>query len=105
MPSPTPSVALIQRRFPRIVLASLWFGLLSLPLMMELKAPFFGLERPLLVSAGVAVASLLRLAVSQRGGQGAERVQRLVGSIGGAVRHLIEQIDRRVLYVGALASA
>lgn len=105
MPSPTPSVALIQRPFPRIVLASLWFGLLSLPLMMELKAPFFGLGRPLLVSAGVAVVGLLRLAVSHRGGPGAERVQRVVGSIGGAVRHLAEQIDRRVLYVVALASA
>src|SRR3970040_309152 len=104
MPASRRSIAIIQRPFPRIVLASLWFGLLSLPLMMELKAPFFGLGRPLLVSAGVAVAGLMRLAVSQRGGPGAERVQRLVGSIGGAVRHVIEQIDRRVLYVVALAS-
>src|SRR3990172_4640664 len=105
MPTPRRSIALIQRPFPRIILTSLWFGLLSLPLMMELKAPFLGLERPLLDSAGVAEAGLMRLAVSQRGRPGAERVQRLVGSIGGAVRHLVEQIDRRVLYVVALASA
>jgi len=105
MPTPRPSIALIQRPFPRIILTSLWFGLLSLPLMMELKAPFFGLERPLLVSAGVAVASLLRLAVSQRGGLGAERFQRLMGAIAGAGRDLLGRMNRRVLYVVALASA
>ena len=105
MPTPRRSIALIERPFPRIILTSLWFGLLSLPLMMELKAPFFGLERPLLVSAGVAVASLLRLAVSQRGGPGADRFQRLKGAIGAAGRDLVGRMNRRVLYVVALASA
>jgi branched-chain amino acid transport system permease protein len=73
--------------------------------MMELKAPFFGLERPLLVSAGVAAASLLRLVVSQRGGPGVERFQRLMRAIAGAGRDLAGQMNRRVLYVVALASA
>src|SRR3972149_6630236 len=65
MPTPRRSIAVIQRPFPRIVLTSLWFGLLSLPLMMELKAPFFGLGRPLLVSAGVAAAVVIPLGLNR----------------------------------------
>ena len=48
-----------------IALVSLWFGLLSLPLMTDLQAPHFGLERPLMVSAIVAVVGFLKLVASR----------------------------------------
>ncbi|MBI2902795.1 MAG: branched-chain amino acid ABC transporter permease [Candidatus Methylomirabilis oxyfera] len=73
--------------------------------MMESQAPFFGLRRPLLVSAGVAVIGVLRLAVSRRAGSGAGGVQRALGATGRAVHHLVGQIDRRLLYAVGLAAA
>lgn len=94
-----------QRPLLRIVLASAWFGLLSLPLMMELQAPYFGLGRPLMVSAVVALIGLLRVLAVQWGGTSTGRLERLLGAGGSAARHLTERIDRRLLYALALACA
>jgi branched-chain amino acid transport system permease protein len=98
-------VALTKHPFARIVLASIWFGLLSFPLMMDVRAPFFGIRRPLLVSAGVAAVGLLRLAVSRRAGPGTGAVQRVLGTVKIEADHLLGQIDRRLVYAVTLASA
>ena len=94
-----------QRPLLRIVLASAWFGLLSLPLMMELQAPYFGLGRPLMVSAVVALIGLLRVLALQWREASTGRLERLLGASGSAARHLTERIDRRLLYALALACA
>lgn len=94
-----------QRPLLRIVLASVWFGLLSLPLMMELQAPYFGLGRPLMVSAVVALIGLLRVLALQWREAIMGRLERLLGAGGSAARHLTEGIDRRLLYALALACA
>lgn len=94
-----------QRPLLRIVLASVWFGLLSLPLMMELQAPYFGLGRPLMVSAVVALIGLLRVLALQWRKASTGRLERLLGAGGSAARHLTERIDRRLLYALALACA
>ena len=105
MRTPSHSIPLRQRPLLRIVLASLWFGLLSLPLMMELQAPYFGLGRPLMVSVVVGLVGLLCWLASQW----SEALQYLVGRVvdtgGSHVRHLTEGSGRRLLYVLALACA
>lgn len=105
MQAPTRSTTFGQRPLLRIALASLWFGLLSLPLMMELQAPYFGLERPLMVSAVVALVGLLRMLGSQWGQASRGWWAPLLEAGGSAVRRLIERIDRRLLYALTLACA
>ncbi len=105
MKCPSRSMPLHQRPLLRIVLASVWFGLLSLPLMMELQAPYFGLGRPLMVSAVVALIGLLRVLALQWREASTGRLERLLGASGSAARHLTEGIDQRLLYALALACA
>lgn len=105
MQAPSRSILLRQHPLVRILLASLWFGLLSLPLMMELQAPYFGLGRPLMVSAVVAVVGVLRLLAPQWRGASAGWLGRLLKAGASAVRSPIERLDRRRLYSLALACA
>src|SRR5574337_1695521 len=99
------SIPLHQRPLVRIVLASLWLGLLSLPLMMELEAPFFGLERPLIVSGVVALLGLIRWVISEWRRTSPVWMDRLLEAGGTTARDLARRIDRRVLYAVALAAA
>src|SRR5574337_340706 len=99
------SIPLHQRPLVRIVLASLWLGLLSLPLMMELEAPFFGLERPLIVSGVVALLGLIRWVISEWRRTSPVWMDRLLEAGGATARDLAQRIDRRVLYAVALAAA
>ena len=103
----TSAYDVIFRKHPflRIALISVWFGLLSSPLLMELQAPYFGLARPLAVVAAVAVVGLLQLVASRWGGPATGRVGCLMGPAARAVRHLGERIDRRLVYSLALACA
>jgi len=73
--------------------------------MMELQAPYFGLGRPLMVSAVVALIGLLRVLALQWREASTGRLERLLGASGSAARHLTERIDRRLLYALALACA
>jgi len=97
----------VFRRRPllRIALVSLWFGLLSLPLMIELRAPYLGLGRPLLIAVIVALIGLLHQLGSRWGGSAAGKLERLTGLTGRVARQLGERIDRRLLYGLGLAGA
>ncbi len=95
----------LNRPFYRIVLASLWFGLLALPLMIDLQAPHFGLVRPLIVSAVVALSGLLRLLASQWSGASRGWLERFSEAGRSAIRRLDERLDRRLWYALALACA
>jgi len=101
----SPSKRFLKRPLLRIVLASLWFGLLSLPLMIDLQSPHFGLVHPLMVSAAVALSGLLRLLASHWSGASRSWLERLLEASGSAIRRLDERLDRRLLYALALASA
>ena len=94
-----------HRPLVRIALVGLWFGILALPLMMEPKAAYFGLGRPVLVAVGVALVGLVQWFAAEWGGPATKWLERLVGETGRAVRHLADRIDRRLLRVLALASA
>jgi branched-chain amino acid transport system permease protein len=94
------------RRPPlRIILASLWFGLLSLPLMVDGQAPLLGLRGPMLVGALVGFVGLLRWLASAWGPSAGARVSRLTEAGAGAVRRAVERVDRRLLYALAIAAA
>jgi branched-chain amino acid transport system permease protein len=101
----SPSNRLLKRPFLRIVLASLWFGLLSLPLMIDLQATDFGLRRPLMVAAVVALSGLLRLLASQWSGASRSWLERVLKAGGPAIRRLDKRLDRRLLYTLALVCA
>jgi branched-chain amino acid transport system permease protein len=105
MQARSPSKRFLKRPLLRIVLASLWFGLLSLPLMIDLQSPHFGLVHPLMVSAVVALSGLLRLLASQWSGASRSWLERLLEAGGSAIRRLDERLDRRLLYALALACA
>jgi len=94
-----------HRRLLTILLASLWFGLLSLPLMMEPQAPYFGLGRPLVVSAVVALAGFLSMLASRWRAASAGWLEHLSPRRQSVARHLAERFDRRFLYGLALACA
>lgn len=98
-------VSIWHRPLVRIALISLWFGILTLPLMMEPKAAYFGLGRPVLVALGVALVGLVQWLAAEWGGPATKWMERLVGETGRAVRHLADRIDWRLLEVLALASA
>lgn len=99
------SIPLYRRPFVRIVLTSLWLGLLSLPLMVELEAPYFGLERPLIVTGVVAALGLMQWFASQWGRASPVWADRLVEAGGTTMRGVAQRIDRRLLYALALAAA
>jgi len=99
------SIPLYRRPLARIVLTSLWLGLLSLPLMMELEAPYYGLERPLIVAGVVAVLGLMQWFVSQWGRASPVWADRLVEAGGTTMRGLTQRIDHRPLYALAVAAA
>lgn len=105
MPIVSRSVPLYRRPLVRIVLTSLWLGLLSLPLMIELDAAYFGLERPLMVTGVVATLGLIQWFVSQWGRASPVWTDRLAEAGGATVRGLIRRIDRRLLYILAFAAA
>ena len=94
-----------HRPLVRIALVSLWFGILTLPLMMEPKAAYFGLGRPVLVAVGVALVGLVQWLAAEWRGPATKRLERLAAETGRAVRHLADRIDWRLLEVLALASA
>lgn len=97
----------VIRRLPllRIALVSIWFGLLSLPLMIDLQAPYLGIGRPLLVAAIVALVGLIQLVASRWGRSVAGRLERLRDVTRRGVHQLGERIDRRLLYSLGLAGA
>ena len=105
MRAPLRSNPLGQHLLLRIGLTSVWFGLLSLPLMMELQAPYFGLGRPLMVSAVVAVVGLLRLLAPQWRGAPVGWLEPLLKVGASAVCSLTERLGRPRLYALALACA
>ena len=105
MRAPLRPIPLGQHLLLRIVLGSVWFGLLSLPLMMELQAPYYGLGRPLMVSAVVAVVGLLRLLAPQWRGASVGWLEPLLKVGASAVRSLTERLGRPCLYALALACA
>src|SRR5574337_507123 len=99
------SIPLYRRPFVRIVLTSLWLGLLSLPLMIELEAPYYGLERPLIVTGVVAALGLVQWFVSQWGRASPVWADRLVEASETTLRGLAQRIDRRPLYALSVAVA
>lgn len=99
------SVSFYRHPLLRIVLAGLWLALLSLPLMMELEAPYFGMGRPLIVAGIVALLGLMRWFVSQWRRTSPVWMDRLVEAGGATIHDLTRRIDRRALYVLALAAA
>lgn len=99
------SLPLYRRPLARIVLTGLWLGLLSLPLMMELDAPYFGLERPLMVVGVVVLLGLAQWFVAQSRRLSPVWTERLIEAGGATVRGLSRRVDRRLLYVPALAAA
>lgn len=99
------SVPWYRHPLARIVLTSLWLGLLSMPLMIELEAPHFGLERPLLVAGVVLLLGLVQWFVAQSQRLGPVWTDRLMDAGGAAARNLTRRIDRRLLYILALAAA
>ncbi len=96
-----------MRRHPllRIILVGLWFGLLSLPLMMDQQAPFLGLRGPLLVAALVVLVGLLRWSASTWGSPASRRVSQLIGVGSQVARDTVERVDRRLLYALAIVAA
>jgi branched-chain amino acid transport system permease protein len=105
MRAPSRSALLYRRPLLRIVLVSLWLGLLSLPLMMEMEAPYFGLERPLMVSGVAVLLGLMQWLVSQWRRTSPVWMDRLVEAGGATVRGLTQRVERRSLYALALACA
>ncbi|MDE2181230.1 MAG: ATP-binding cassette domain-containing protein, partial [candidate division NC10 bacterium] len=99
------SVPPYRRPLLRIVLTGLWLGLLSLPLMMDPEASYFGLERPLIVAGIVALLGLMQWFVAQSRRVSPIWTERLMEAGGATIHGLIQRIDRRVLYVLALAAA
>jgi branched-chain amino acid transport system permease protein len=97
--------AVTQHPLSKIVLASLWFGLLSFPLMMNMQAPYLGIQRPLLISAGVAAIGFLRLALSRRARSGTGIIRPTLQSSALKAHRLLEDIDRRLVYGIALVLA
>jgi len=87
------------------ILAGLWLALLSLPLMMELDAPYFGLERSLVVAGIVMLLGLMRWCVSQWRRASPVWMDRAVEAGGAVVRDAARRLDRRILYGLALAAA
>ena len=83
----------------------LWFGLLSLPLMMDQQAPFLGLRGPLLVAALVVLVGLLRWSASTWGSPASRRVSQLIGVGSQVARDTVERVDRRLLYALAIVAA
>ncbi|CBE68456.1 MAG: ATP-binding cassette domain-containing protein [Candidatus Methylomirabilis oxygeniifera] len=94
-----------RRPFARIVLTSLWLGLLSLPLMIDPEAPYYGLERPVIVTGVVAALGVAQWFVSQWGRASPVWADRLAEAGGTTFRGLIRRIDRRLLYLMAFAAA
>src|SRR5574337_24230 len=99
------SVPFHRRPLARIVLTSLWLGLLSMPLMIELEAPHFGLERPLMVAGVVLLLGLVQWFVAQSQRLSPVWTDRLMDAGGATVRDLTQRIDHRLLYIVALAAA
>jgi branched-chain amino acid transport system permease protein len=89
----------------RIAAAGLWFGLISLPLMLEPGAPYFGLGRPLLVSAATVGVGLLRWAAATWGTAARSAVgpwlRRALQSGGALVRGAGQGPHRLILLAGA----
>ncbi len=73
--------------------------------MIELEAPYFGLERPLIVAGVVAALGLMQWLVSQWGRASPVWADRLVEAGGTTLRGAAQRIDRRLLYALALAAA
>src|SRR5574337_290259 len=99
------SVPFHRRPLARIVLTSLWLGLLSMPLMIELEAPHFGLERPLMVAGVVLLLGLVQWFVAQSQRLSPVWTDRLMAAGGATVRDLTQRMDHRLLYIVALAAA
>ncbi len=89
----------------RTTLVSLWFALLSLPLMMDQRAPFFGLHGPLLVAALVGFVGLLRWSASTWGLPATNRVSQLMDAGSQAARQAVDRVDRRLLYTFGIVAA
>lgn len=94
-----------RRPFVRIVLTSLWLGLLSLPLMIDLEAPYYGLERPVIVTGVVAALGVAQWFISQWGRTSPVWADRLAEAGGTTMRGMAQRIDRRLLYALATAAA
>lgn len=73
--------------------------------MIELEAPYVGLERPLIVTGVVAALGLMQWLVSQWGRASPVWADRLVEAGGTTMRGVAQRIDRRALYALALAAA
>lgn len=99
------SLPFYRRPLAKIILTSLWLGLLSLPLMIELDAHYFGLGRPLMVTGVVALLGLMQWFVSQWRRKSPVWMDRLVEAGGATVRSLTQRINRRPLYILMLAAA
>jgi branched-chain amino acid transport system permease protein len=89
----------------RIVLAGVWFGLLSLPLMMDGRDPFLGLRGPLVIAALVVLVGLVRWSASIWGRPAGKRMADLIEAASHATRRAFERIDRRLLYALAIVAA
>ncbi len=105
MQAPLRSVPLYRRPLARIVLTSLWLGLLSLPLMIKLEAPYFGVERSFIVIGVVALLGFVQWFIAQSRRLSPVWTDRLMEAGGASVRGVIQRIDRRSLYAVALAAA
>jgi branched-chain amino acid transport system permease protein len=84
----------------------LWFGLLTLPLLVDIDARYAGLERPLLISGVVALVGILRWTVAPWGRWAGGVLAGLrTTAISRAGRCLVERTDHRLMYGAAVACA